>query len=397
MTSHTIAWKEKEVQELKQLFDKYPVVGIASLKSFPANLFAQVRKLLADKAVVRVSKTRIFLRALENSKLKDSGLKDFSKDSIAVIFTELNPFELYSLLKKNKGNASAKVGMIAPNDILVPAGDTGLPPGPALSDLKAAGLKVKLAGASIEITEDKIVCKQGEHVSEAVAGVLSKLNIKPIKIGLKLNVVYENKELFKQEVLDVDEEELFNSFVSAHRNSFNLALNIAYPTTETIPLLLTKAVFDSMNLALEANILNSKTIESFISKANIQATVLKSKVKDDTKTEESKEEVKVEKTEVKEEKPVEEKKEELKEEAKPEEKKEEKVEVKKDEVKEETSKKEIVKEEVAKKEVKEEKKEEPKKEEEKKEAPKEEKKGEEKWFMFNWINFSIIIFDKPFF
>ena len=94
MTSHTINWKKKEVQELTELFNKYSVVGIADLKGFSSNLFSGVRKLLSDKAVVKVSKTRIFLMALKDSKLKDSGLIDFSKDSIAVIFTELNAFEL---------------------------------------------------------------------------------------------------------------------------------------------------------------------------------------------------------------------------------------------------------------------------------------------------------------
>jgi len=362
MTSHSLVWKQKEVKEMTELLNKYPVIGIASLKSFPAGLFAGVRKLLSDKAVVKVSKTRIFLRALEASKLKDSGLKDYSKNSIAVIFTELNPFELFSLLKKNKGDSSAKVGMIAPNDILVPAGDTGLPPGPALSDLKAAGLKVKLAGASIEITEDKIVCKKGEPVSEPVAGVLSKLNIKPIKIGLKMNIIYEKGELFKSEVLDFDEEEVFNNFVSARQNSFNLALNIAYATPETIPFLLTKAVFDSMNLALDAEIMNSKTIESFISKANLQGLAVKSKVKDsvpETKTEQK-----------------EEQKEEIKEEVNEEKKTEEKVEEKKEEPKKKEVKKEEEKKEELKKEESKEK--EPEKKEEENKEEKEVK--EEKWF-----------------
>ncbi|MBU2099611.1 50S ribosomal protein L10 [Candidatus Micrarchaeota archaeon] len=339
MTSHGITWKEKEVQELKQLFDKYSVIGIASLKSFPANLFAGVRKLLAGKAVIKVTKTRIFLKALSESKLKNSGLKDYSNNSVAVIFTELNAFELFSLLKKNKGNTSAKVGVIALEDIIVPAGDTGLPPGPALSDLKAAGLKVKLAGASIEITEDKVVCKKGEPVSEPVASVLSKLNIKPIKVGLALNAVFEKGEIFKPEVLDFDEEEVFQNFSSAHLNSLNLALNISYTTKETIPLLLTKAIYDSMNLAFNAEILNSATIEAFIAKVNLQAIILKSKVKNvsaekpaeekkdeakEEKPEETgtpKEEPKEKKEEPKEAEEKDEKKEEAKEESKPAEKK----------------------------------------------------------------------------
>jgi len=314
MTSHSIDWKKKEVEELKQLLDKYSVVGIASLKSFSANLFADVRKLLSDKAVVKVSKTRIFLKALEESKLKNSGLKEFSKDSIAIIFTELNAFELYALLKKNKGSAPAKAGMIAPADLIVPAGDTGLPPGPALSELKSAGIKAKLTGGTIEVPTDTVVCKKDEVVSEAAAGVLSKLNIKPIKVKLDLNAVLEKGEIFKAEVLDVDEEQVFNNFVSARRNSFNLALNISYTTPETIPLLLTKAVFDSMNLALEAKILNSETIKTFIAKSNLQATVLKSKVKDDALVEKPKEEPK---KELDKEKIPEEKKEASKEESKP--------------------------------------------------------------------------------
>ena len=79
--------------------------------------------------------------------------------SVAVIFTEMTPFRLYAFLKKNKGKAAAKEGQLAPNDIIVPAGDTGLPPGPALSDLKGAGLQVKIQGPTIEITEDKVVAK----------------------------------------------------------------------------------------------------------------------------------------------------------------------------------------------------------------------------------------------
>ena len=205
----------------------------------------------------------------------------------------------------------------------------------------------------------KIVDKKGD-----VAGVREEdrvVDLLPTQEKVEM-VVYENKELFKQEVLDVDEEELFNSFISAHRNSFNLALNIAYPTKETIPLLLTKAIYASMNLALDANILNSKTIETFISKANLQATVLKSKVKDDAKTEEPKAE----------EKPAEEKKKEAKTEDKKEELKEEKpAEEKKEAPKEEAEKKEDVKAvEEKKEELKEAPKEEQKKEEEKKEEEK---------------------------
>jgi len=104
----------------------------------------------------------------------------------------------YAKIKKNKGSSSAKAGMLAQDDIVIPAGDTGLPPGPALSDLKQAGLKTKIQGPTISIAEDKLVAKKGEAISAGVANALGKLNIKPIKIGLNLVACYEHGEMLLQ-------------------------------------------------------------------------------------------------------------------------------------------------------------------------------------------------------
>ena len=179
---------------------KSSIIAVADLANFPANLFAALRKQLHGKAEIRVSKTRVMKKAFEEAGLKDNGLMEKLEGSVAVIFTSMNPFELYAFIKKNKGDAPAKEGMLAPNDITIPAGDTGLPPGPALSDLKAAGLKVKVEGPSIQVTEDKVVTKAGEEINAAVAGTLAKLDIKPIKIGLNLTAAMENGQVFLPEI-----------------------------------------------------------------------------------------------------------------------------------------------------------------------------------------------------
>lgn len=311
MKTHTRPWKEAQLKELTELVKKYPVIAVADLASFPADLFASLRKQLHGKAEIRVSKTRLVRRALEAGGYKETGLNEKVVGSCALVCTSLNPFELYSFIKKNKGNAPAKEGAIAPDDIIIPAGDTGLPPGPALSDLKGAGLKVKVEGPSIHVTEDKVVTKKGEPVNAAVAGTLAKLDIKPIKIGLTLTGVMEEKQFFLPDVLDIDEEEVFNNFVSAHRNAFLLSLEVGYFNSETVPLLIGKAARESKALALEANILTKETVGNVLAKADAQAKALKAKVP----------EAPVE--EKKEEKPEEKPAEEAKQEAKPEEKPEE--------------------------------------------------------------------------
>ncbi|MBI4052822.1 MAG: 50S ribosomal protein L10 [Candidatus Diapherotrites archaeon] len=273
MTRHVSSWKKKEVEEIRKLAGQYPVIAIADLANFPASLFQILRKKLHGKAVVKVSKTKVIRRALSESKI-GSKLDAHTNNSVAVIFTQMNPFELFAFVKKNKGRIGAKPGLLAPEDIVIPAGDTGLPPGPALSDLKAAGLNPRPQGATIFLPEDKVVTRKGEPVSKAVSSVLAKLDIKPIRVGLNIAAVLENGEVFTAKVLDIDTEKVFANFVDAHRKAFNLAVNAAYPTKATTELLVQKAFNDSKAVSLEANIMNSATVDLLLAKADRQAKAL---------------------------------------------------------------------------------------------------------------------------
>ncbi|MFH1752500.1 MAG: 50S ribosomal protein L10 [archaeon] len=284
MTSHSKPWKIAQAKELKELIEKFPVVAVVDLNAFPADLFQVIRKKLNKEVVIRVSKKRVILKVLQESKVKDK-LNEFVSGSTALIFTNLNPFELFSLIKKNKGNTAAKAGFIAKNDIIIPAGDTGLPPGPALSDLKKAGLKVKIQGATIEIAEDKVVTKAGEPVSVDVANVLTKLDIKPVEVFMDVKVVLEKDEIFKSEVLNIDSEQVFNDFVSAAQNALNLAVEVSYFTSQTTPILISKAVNNARNLAVNAGIYTKESIELFLSKGNSQALALKVLIKEPEKAE----------------------------------------------------------------------------------------------------------------
>jgi len=254
MTRHTKKWKASKLQELQLLAGEYPVIAIASLSGFPSALSQQLRKKLQGKAVVKVSKTRVVKKALLGAKSDLKALEPHLSGSVAVIFTTMNPFELFSFLKKNRGSVAAKEGSVAPQDIVIPAGDTGIPPGPALSDLKAAGLKTVIKGPTISIAEDKVVAKTGDVITKGVAGALSKLNIKPIKVGLNIVACLEKGELFPAGVLDFDAEGTMQRFVQAHRNAVNLAVEIEHFTKETTEILVMKAFRNAKALSEEAKL-----------------------------------------------------------------------------------------------------------------------------------------------
>lgn len=288
MTSHTRPWKEKDLSEIKGLLGKYSVVAIADIENFPASLFQNIRKNLNGKVEFKVSKTRIAKKAFEGS--KQEVLFGHSPNSVALLFTDMNPFELYGLLKKNRGSISAKPNVIAPEDIVIPAGDTGLPPGPALSDLKQAGLPVKIDGATISISKDTVVARAGEPISGPVASTLGKLDIKPIKVGLAMKAAYEDGTVFLSDVLDIDTDEVFGKFVNAYRSSLDLAIGVSYPSKESLPALIAKAFRDSKGLALEAGIYTKETMPDILAKADRQAKAVKSHVKDEAPEEATKEE-----------------------------------------------------------------------------------------------------------
>ena len=226
MTSHIKKWKEAKKTEIAKLAKEYPVIAVATLESLPANITSVLRKKLKGNAEIRVAKTRVIQLALKEAKA-DAKAEEMINKSVLVIFSKLNPFELFSFVKKNKGLTAAREGDIADHDIIVQAGDTGLPPGPALSVLKAAGLNVKVAGPTISIASDKVVAKKGESIKKEVADVLGKLNIKPMKVGMKITGVYDKNEkmFYNSEVLDVDEEELFNKLTLAYQQALNLSVN----------------------------------------------------------------------------------------------------------------------------------------------------------------------------
>jgi len=280
VTAHTRRWKEGQVQQLQELAGKYPVIAIASLQNFPGPLAKELRKKLKGRAVIKVSKTCVVKKALLASKPEAKALDENLKGNIAVIFTEMNPFELYAFLKKNSVSMTAKAGIFAPDDILVPAGDTGLPPGPALSDLKAAGLKTVMQGPTIFIAEDKVVAKKGEVISAGVSGALSKLGIKPIKVRLSMTSALENGQLFLASVLDIDIDKVREEFANCARTAFNVAVEMAYLAKETVPALIAKGYRNAKAVALEANIMNSATVSEILGKANAQAKALKAKIPD---------------------------------------------------------------------------------------------------------------------
>ena len=278
MKTHSFAWKEKSLTQLKQDLKDYPVIALTDLRNTQASLFQEVRKALQPNAKVSISKNKVIRKALQEEGIDTAQFSPVLDGPVGIIFSKMDAFELYAAIKKKQLSAAVKPGTITPIDLIVPEGDTGLPPGPALSELKGVGLQVQVKGPTIAITKEKIVVKKGELVSSQVASVLSKLDIRPLKVSLNVVLAYEDGKVFPGELLNIDTEKVSNDFAQAYRNAFNLAFNIAYITKDNSELLIQKAFREAKAVALDAGIVNKVTVEELLAKANRQMLALKEKV-----------------------------------------------------------------------------------------------------------------------
>jgi large subunit ribosomal protein L10 len=274
--------KKEIVEKVTKLLKEYPVTALVDVESLPAPQFQAMREKLRGDVVIFMTKKRFIKIAFENAKgdKKDiDKLGDYFRGMPTLICTKMSPFKLFAQLKKSKSEAPAKAGQIAPKDIVVPAGPTGFSPGPVIGELGALGIKSKVDGGKISILQDTTVCKDGDVISEALASMLTRLNINPMEVGLAITAVYEDGVVYTKDVLDVDEDQYREDFTSAAAWALNLAVDIGYATTDTINVLLGKAQREAYTLGMEAAIVSKDNVEDLIARGAAQADGLKSAVK----------------------------------------------------------------------------------------------------------------------
>lgn len=280
MLRPTVQAKAEQVKETTNLIQKHKVLGIASLHKVRTPQLQELKKKLNKSAHISVIKNSIIKRAIDECKDKPEleKLEEHLTGANIFLFTNLNPFKLALLLQKNKIKATAKANDTAAEDVTVPAGNTGMPPGPIISQLAAVGLRSRIEGGSVWITHDTQVAKKGDIIPLPLATILSKLGIKPVEIGLTLKTAYEDGIILNQEQLQIDLEKFQQTLQQAHTNALSLTLNAAYPTPENITPLLQIAHQQAYILTLNANITTPQTVADLIRKAHTEMLSLNAKL-----------------------------------------------------------------------------------------------------------------------
>ncbi|GJJ72359.1 large subunit ribosomal protein LP0 [Entomortierella parvispora] len=229
--------KEEYFQKLKTYLSEYNSIFIVNVDNVGSNQMHEVRKALRGEAKILMGKNTMVRRAIRILQAENPDYEKLMpsvRGNIGFVFTNDDLKTIRDKVLTNRVKAPAKAGALAPVDVFIPAGNTGMEPGKT-SFFQALGVPTKIARGTIEIINEVHLIKVGMRVGASEAALLNMLNISPFTYGLNVVQVYDQGTVFHPSVLDIEEDTLLSNFVAGIKNIAAISLQIGYPTVASVP------------------------------------------------------------------------------------------------------------------------------------------------------------------
>ncbi|QCD98568.1 60S acidic ribosomal protein P0 [Vigna unguiculata] len=225
--------------KLCRLLDNYNQILVVAADNVGSNQLQNIRQGLRGDSIVLMGKNTMMKRSIKLH-AESTGNKAFLNlvpllvGNVGLIFTKGDVKEVSEVVAKYKVGAPARVGLIAPIDVVVPPGNTGLDPSQT-SFFQVLNIPTKINKGTVEIITPVELIRKGEKVGSSEAALLSKLAIRPFSYGLVVVSVYDNGSVFSPAVLDLTDDDLLNMFADGISMLSSLSLAISYPTIAAAP------------------------------------------------------------------------------------------------------------------------------------------------------------------
>merc|ERR1711944_36581 len=230
-------WKANYFTKIIQLLDEYPKCFLVEADNVGSKQMQQIRIALRGHAVVLMGKNTMMRKAIRGHLQNNPQLElllPHIKGNIGFVFTKEELVDIRDMVLANKVKAPARAGAIAPLDVQIPAQNTGLGP-EKTSFFQALNIPTKITKGTIEIIQNVDLIKTGDKVGMSESTLLNMLGISPFTYGLIVKKVYEAGSIFDPTILDVTDDDLKKSIMTAVRNVAAISLSIGYPTIASVP------------------------------------------------------------------------------------------------------------------------------------------------------------------
>jgi len=250
--------------KLRALLGEYKNILVVTIDNVGSNQMQKVRVALRGKGVILMGKNTLIRSVIRENLSKTpnfESLLPYIVGNVGFVFTNANLNEVRRLVLDNKVPAAAKSGSFAPDDVVVPAGPTGLDPGQT-NFFQALNIATKIVKGTIEIVNNVSLIKKGDKVTSSHVVLLGKLNILPFFYGFGVTLVYEDGVVYDAAVLDMSQDDLLQKFFAGARKLAALSLAISFPTQASLSHLINGAFKKLVCIALSTSI-DFKEAKSF--------------------------------------------------------------------------------------------------------------------------------------
>jgi large subunit ribosomal protein L10 len=254
------------------------MTALVGIRGVPASALQKMRRELRERGhpitVATNSSLRHAVEVATPSRASLAPLLEHIVDQTALLTAAGNPFSLYGEFDRTRSPTPARGGEHAPNDIVVPAQTTSFKPGPIVGELQHAGCPAAIEKGKVVLKKDVTIVKAGQVISREVAGLLTRLEVFPLEVGLELRAVVDGDTLYLPDVLRVDLGSRRAQIALGHAKALALAVEIGYPSSLTTPLLLAKAHRRALAIAVAAGYATPETLPAVLARAIREAAAL---------------------------------------------------------------------------------------------------------------------------
>jgi len=243
--------------KLKLLLETYKSIFIVTVDNVSSQQMHEIRISLRGEGVVLMGKNTMVRRAVKIF-INDGSMPELERllphvrGNVGFVFTNQDLKEIRGKILANRVAAPARAGAVAPLDVYIPAGNTGMEPGKT-SFFQALGVPTKIARGTIEITTDLKLVEAGTKVGASEATLLNMLNISPFTYGMGISQIYDQGQVFEASVLDIEESQLLKAFSSAINTIATISLAVGYPTLPSVIHSIVNSYKNALAIAIETD------------------------------------------------------------------------------------------------------------------------------------------------
>jgi len=245
--------KEPFCDRLVHLLESYPAVFIVGCNNIGSSHMQKIKKAVKEDAIIVKGKNTLIRKAIRRNLEKNPGwnaLLPLVRGNVGLIFANGDLSKLKETLLRMRVSAPAKVGIVAPQDVIIEKGGTGLEP-TKTSFLQALNIASKINRGQIEILQDITLIKSGTKVGSSESILLTMLGKKPFSYGLTCHFVYEDGKVYSAKFLDTSSDDVMKRFSAGLSTVAAISLATGLPTVASIPHSVLNAFKNLVAISLE--------------------------------------------------------------------------------------------------------------------------------------------------